>query len=268
MHTSRPVMKTSHFSPWTLYYCPFCYLSWIQFELVHENSIPIRQSTPNTVFSRSLASEFAPIQMQSPLAQRSSANKQISSDKVQDYSHLKDTDGMTAHFPGLLFITAWRLCSCDSLHIAFRARVPGRECRLLALSSRLSPQQSTQLSSSPNLDIQLQERVWSKSHPLLSDGQTHPIATGYSHASNTYRCTLDHFLLEVCTKQPGANPQSRRELKTPLKCTPLILARADRSAETQSIILFPKDCKTEWELLSTPRLVNYKGNNLQLHNSF
>lgn len=129
MHTSQPVMKTSHFRPWILHYCPFCYMSWIQSGLVCENSIPICQTRPDTVFSCSAASEFAPIQMQSPLSQ-SSVNKQMSSDKVQDYSHLKDTDRMTAHFPGLLFTTAWRLHSCDSLHIAFHARVPGRECRL------------------------------------------------------------------------------------------------------------------------------------------
>lgn len=80
--------------------------------------------------------------------------------------------------------------------------------------------------------------------------------------------TLDYFLLKVCTKQLGTNPQSRKELKTPQKRTPLILARTDHSAETWLIILFPKDCTMEWELLSTPQLQNYKGNNLQLHNSF
>lgn len=77
----------------------------------------------------------------------------MSSDKIQDYSHLNNIDGMTGHFPGLLFTTAWRLCSCDSLHIAFYARVPGRKHSLLGLSSHLSPQQSTQPLSSPDLDI-------------------------------------------------------------------------------------------------------------------
>lgn len=79
-------------------------------------------------------------------------NKQMTRDKIQDCSHLNDTDGMIAHFPGLLFTTAWRLRSCDSLLI-FHAREPGRECRLLGLSSHLSPQQSTEPSSSPDLHI-------------------------------------------------------------------------------------------------------------------
>ena len=133
----------------------------------------------------------------------------MSGDKVQDYSHLKDTDGMTAHFPGLLFTTARRLHSCDSLHIAFHARVPGRERRLLALSSRPAPQ-STQPSSSTDLDTQLQERVWSQSHPLLSDGQTHPMTTGHPHASNTDLCFkhIQSFSLGGLHKATGSQPSA------------------------------------------------------------
>lgn len=48
MHTSQSVMKTWHFTPWTLHCCTFYYLSWIQFELVHENSIVICQSSPDS----------------------------------------------------------------------------------------------------------------------------------------------------------------------------------------------------------------------------
>lgn len=48
MHTSQPVMKTWHFSPWTLHYCAFYYVSWVQFKLVHENSILIFQSSPDS----------------------------------------------------------------------------------------------------------------------------------------------------------------------------------------------------------------------------
>lgn len=136
-----------------------------------------------TVFSHSTASESALIQMQSLLAQRSSVNKLVSSGRAQDHSQLTDSEGMTAHFPGLLFTTAWRLCSADSLHIAPPARVPGRECWLLAPSSHLSTQHTA-----TSTDTQLQERVWCKSHPILSHGQMNPIITGHSHASNIYMC--------------------------------------------------------------------------------
>lgn len=49
MQTSQTVMKTWHFSPWTLHYCAFYYLSWIQSELVHENSILLCQSSPDSL---------------------------------------------------------------------------------------------------------------------------------------------------------------------------------------------------------------------------
>lgn len=135
-------MKTWHFSPWTLHYCAFCYLSWIQFELVHKNSILICQSSPDS--SHALQHLSLHLQMQSPLAQRSSVNNLVSSGRAQDHSQLTDSEGMTAHFPGLLFTTAWRLRSAESLHIAPPARVPGRECWLLAPicqhSTQLHPQ--------------------------------------------------------------------------------------------------------------------------------
>lgn len=82
-------------------------------------------------FSHTAASELALIQIQSPRAQRSSVSKLVSSVRAQDHSQLTDSEGMTAHFPGLLFTTAWQLRSADSLHTAPPARVPGRECWLL-----------------------------------------------------------------------------------------------------------------------------------------
>lgn len=88
----------------------------------------------------------------------------MSSDKVQDYSHFKDTDGMTAHLPRLLFTTAW---SCDSPHIASGARNI-RQC-LQTVRTQLTsiPLQSTQPSQLAVLHVQLQKRVWSKFHMLL-----------------------------------------------------------------------------------------------------
>lgn len=63
---------------------------------------------------------------------RSSVSKLMSSVRAQDHSQLTDSEGMTVHFPGLLFTTVWRLHSADSRHTAPPARVPGRECWLPA----------------------------------------------------------------------------------------------------------------------------------------
>lgn len=55
---------------------------------------------------------------------------------------------------------------------------------MLTLSSHLSTQHTA-----TSTDIQLQERLWCKFHPLLSHGQMNPVTTGHSHASNTYTCS-------------------------------------------------------------------------------
>lgn len=99
------------------------------FSLSCSMRIPFLYASPVLiVFSCSATSESALIKMQLPQAQRSSVSKLMSSVRAQDHSQLTDSEGMTAHFPGLLFTTAWRLCSADSLHTALPARVPGREC--------------------------------------------------------------------------------------------------------------------------------------------
>lgn len=141
--------------------------------------IPFFYASPVlTVFSHSAASDTNAVTTSS----KSSGSKVVSSVRAQDHSQLTDSEGMTAHFPGLLFTTAWRLRSADSLALLLQ-----QECQVGNAGSQL-PSVST-AEHTPTPTDHSTGIAWCKSYPLLSHRQMNPITTGHSHASNTYNCS-------------------------------------------------------------------------------
>lgn len=82
---------------------------------------------------------------------------------------------MTAHFPGLLFTTAWQLRSADSPHIAPPAGVPGRE-GMLSLSSQLPSVNTAEHTPTPtdnSTEVEGLVQILPTSVPQADESHTH-----------------------------------------------------------------------------------------------
>lgn len=177
MQTSQLVMKTWHFSPWTLHYCAFYYLSWIQFELDHENSILISQSSPDsflTLCSISICTDTNVVTTSS-----------------EEFS---EQTGEQSQSSGSLSVN--RLWGDDSIFLGFCLLLRGNSAALTHCTLLLQQESQVWSADSQLPSVNTAEHtptptgnstgiVWCQSYPLLCHRQMNPITTEHSHATNT-----------------------------------------------------------------------------------